>query len=131
MQATRLRRLCLAQEHPEHALLPRQIAVELHMFPPEHVKSMVVRCRVGVLYRTVHANTHTDADAYAHFITETGTFQPPGTPSDMVAHNGLDYLHPMIRLFQKFDAAGYQVAASEYNPVSIAECCQEFVLVRA
>jgi hypothetical protein len=57
--------------------------------------------------------------------------QPALTPPEMLANEGgRNFLHPTIELFRKFDARGYQVASSEYNYNSIAECCAEFTLVR-
>jgi hypothetical protein len=92
----------------EESLLPLQILLELHFFP----QSFIMR-------------------RFPHFLNATnGTYQPPGTPKDMIASNGKDYLHPAIRLFEKFDKKGFQVASVEYNPQSVDECCQEFTFIR-
>lgn len=89
-------------QHPEQSKLPKQIFLEIHFFAPAHAQRFF-----------------------------QGKTQPEGTPADLIAEDGLNYLHPAVRLFQLFDSRGYQVAATEYNYMSSAECCQEFTFVRA
>lgn len=55
--------------------------------------------------------------------------QPAETPPELLASDG-GILWSAIRLFQMFDARGFQVALSEYNWLAPAGCCQEYTMVR-
>ena len=57
---------------------------------------------------------------------------PEGTPTEMLLKNnhGHHFL-PTIRFFKLLQEHGYLIAAQEFNPQSISDCCTEFVLIRS